>query len=521
VTRARGRKRPSGRAHFGRIAVLVSASVLALALLGAAAASFTLHRVLTTGKLREWVNGNPEKLRLEYASASGWFPWNVHVRGLELRSRDSNVEWWFRMDDVRLSFDPLALLGKRFHATRVRGDGLVFRLRVREGPEASAAHTAALPAIPGFEKTPRRDEPPPPLTSGGRAAAGPSRPFHVRIDDLKVANVHEVWIDIWRLGGSHAGGTLSGSFDLYPGHSARIGPARVELSQADVQLGPARVAGPVSFATEAVIRRFDSQVVHGNAVWPYITGQAHLDGTLDGLSFLNYFLGDPPEPKLSGGAGHVHLALTVDAGKGVGELRTESRRVDAVYRGKGTHILADVTTQLRIRQWDVEHDRLDIGGTVIDLRNATVTEPGPDSRAWWGRFDLPAADVRGDRTPGFVAKVLVHARDARPLFTLFQVGLPGWARGVLRLEGVEARGTVGLGKDVVDVEDLDAAGGAFRIRGWYRERGASTNGAFLLESKLLSLGLDIEPTSSKLKLVGATRWFADHRSDPAKKEKKN
>lgn len=483
-----------------------------------------MHRVLTTGKLREWVNGDPEKLRLEYRSASGWFPWDVHVTGLELRCRDSNVEWWFRMDDVRLSFDPIALLAKRFHATRVRGDGLVFLLRVREDAKASPSHTAALPAIPGFGRVSRRDDPP----SASKANAHASRPatpgkssgpFHVRIDDLQVRNVHEIWIDTWRLAGAGAHGTLTGSFDLYPRHSARIGPARIEMAQADLSLGTDRVAGPLTFVTEAVIRRFDAQTVHGDAVWPYITGKAALDGPLAGLAFLNYFLEPDPDPKLSGGAGTVHLALDVESGKGVGELRMKSRRVGALYREPAARIAADVTIQMPIRHWDLEHDRIDFGGTAIDVRNATVADPGPDSQAWWGHFDLPSATIRDDRPAAFRANVTVRARDARPLFTLFQVGLPGWAQGVLRLEGIDARGAVGFGKRVTDVEGLEATGGAFRIRGRLHVRGAAKTGAFLLESKLLALGLDIETEGSKLKLIDARKWFEESQPPAPKKSK--
>jgi len=130
----------------------------AVAVAFAIAGSFTLHRILSTGKVREWVNAHPEKLRLEYASADGWTPWAVHVHGLELRSRDPNVEWWMRIEDATFSFAPLPLLAHRFHVTRLRGTGLTYRLRLRQDPaKTEAAHFAAVPSIPGF---PARPDPP-------------------------------------------------------------------------------------------------------------------------------------------------------------------------------------------------------------------------------------------------------------------------------------------------------------------------------------------------------------------------
>jgi hypothetical protein len=133
-------------------------------------------------------------------------------------------------------------------------------------------------------------------------------------------------------------------------------------------------------------------------------------------------------------------------------------------------------------------------------------EPGPDSRDWWGRFDLPSADIVSGRTPPFEASVGLRARDARPLFTLFEVGLPGWARGVMKLEGFDGKARVGFGANYTSVQGLDASGGAFHLKGRYLAR-KTGNGAFLLESGALNLGVEIDSGKPKLKLLGAKTWF--------------
>src|ERR1700674_5116415 len=92
------------RPRSARWALWAAGAALLFAILLTAGASFALHRILATGRIKRWVNGSPEKLRLEYASASGWFPWDVRVRGLEMRMRDPTVEYYFRIDDARLSF---------------------------------------------------------------------------------------------------------------------------------------------------------------------------------------------------------------------------------------------------------------------------------------------------------------------------------------------------------------------------------------------------------------------------------
>jgi hypothetical protein len=246
-------------------------------------------------------------------------------------------------------------------------------------------------------------------------------------------------------------------------------------------------------------------------VWPFITGRVALKGPLAGLDFLDHFLGDPPAPRISGGGGTADLAVDVKAGHGTGRLTTESRRVQARY--VKADIAADVSARVRIRDWDFVHDRIDIGGTEIDLAHASAVEAGPDSRDWWGHFVLPSAQIRSGRPDAFAASVSLRCRDARPLFTLFQIGLPGWIRGLLKLEGIEAHGKIGLGSRYTDVEGLEAAGGAFRIHGFYRERATARNGAFLIESGSLAAGLDIEGPASKLKLTGARKWFEERQAE--------
>ncbi len=512
-----------------RIALWIAGSVLLLLLLIGVGASIALHRILTTGKIKEWANKEPEKLRIEYAAASGWFPWDVHVSGFELRNRDPNVEFYFRLEEARVSLSVLGLLSHELHFTRVRGSGLDYRLRLRPDPSQKAPeHFAALPPIPGFPERPLIAHEPPvedPGAGGGRkaAAAAPapqpasengnrnapaqgskssdeSHPFRLNFDNIHIDAVRQVWIDIYRYRGA---GTLDGSFNLLSGRHAQVGPARLALSGGDLTLGRHVITRRAAFEVNCEIHQYDQRQLSGNQVWPMISGRVRLDGPLAGLEFLNYFIDG--EPRLSGGGGTAHLAVDVDKGVGKGTLSLISRRVLARYRK--SDLRSDAAIRIKLDPWTFEKDRINLSGSHIELTHATEGGTGPDSREWWGRFTLPSADIQSGRAAVFQTRVSLACRDARPLFTLFDTNLPGWARGILKLEGIEATGRVGVGKSLLEIEQLDAKGGSFRIRGRYRAAGPAKKGAFLVEGGLLNVGLEIEGPSSKLKLLGAKGWY--------------
>ncbi|MDQ6894982.1 MAG: hypothetical protein M3167_20200 [Acidobacteriota bacterium] len=493
-------------ARAARIVWIGLAVVAGLAILLAVAGSIALHWILASGKVKQWVNTEPEKLRIEYTAASGWNPWAVHVQGLELRNRDPNVEFWFRIEDARFSFSPLQILSHRFHVGRLTGRGLTYRLRIRSDPKTTQApHFAAQPPIPGFG--PRPLPPAEPIPGEARTApqaqggAASDHPFAIEIDDLRIDSVREVWIELYR---HHGGtGTLAGSFSLTPHRRAQVGPARLALSGGELALGRHTLLRPASFETNTTIQAFDPRLVKGDAVWPFISGNLRLEGPLAGLGFLNYFLDG--EPRLEGGAGTGRASVDIEKGRGKGNISLGSRGLTAAYRK--ANLRGNLTARIRLDDWDFEHDAIDFSGSRIELTDIDAREPGPDSTSWSGRFDLKTAKLRSGVTPPLDTQLFVHCRDARPLFTLFNVGLPGWVRGLLKLEGFDAHARVGLGPKYTRIQGLEGTGGSFRIRGRYLERRDDEDGAFLIESGALSVGVGIEHGMPSLKLIGAQKWF--------------
>ena len=457
-----------------------------------------MHLIVSTRILRNWVNTSPQDLLLDYDEASAWVPGSIRIRGLTMRGSDRNVQWYFRMDSVTISVSLLDLLHKQFHATHVRGRGLVFRLRERrEKSELSAAHSARIPKIPGFAEPPLvLETPEPPLPT----AEARRRLWSVRIEDLVADPAPDIWLEIYRFRG-HA--RVTGGFSLHPHVEARIGPAAVRFLSGDITLGPEEpLLVSATGGGDCVIDPHAPDEVHGEEIWRKISGGIELEGRLMDLRFVNYFLRRSKEPRLAGGSGAARFSVRYNHGVGRGRADFEAAGVSVTY-SRGT-LNGKAKGRLEIPTWDVEHGNMEISGSRVELSDLRTIGTPRDERDWWGRFDI----LTGRLHDGLTAKTAVLGRDARPLYTLFRADLPGWAQGLLKLDGVHATASVRVAHDFLDVEDMEASGGKFHIAGRYRQQGSATRGAFLVETGPLVVGVELDGDSSHLKLLGARNWFA-------------
>jgi hypothetical protein len=462
----------------------------------AVAGCLAVHMIVSTSVLRGWVNGKPEELLLAYDGASSWVPGVIRIRGLAMRGSDPNVQWSFRMEKATISISLLDLFRKRFHATRVRAEGLVFRLREKQKKsETSAAHAALLPPIAGFSDPPLQtaeaEGPPDPRTALKRY-------WTVQVDDLVADPAPDIWVEIYRFRGR---ARLTGGFTLRPHDRVKIGPAAVEFLSGNFLLGPERaMLSSASGHGDCDIDAFDPEAVRGKEVWRRISGDIRVEGRLEDIRFLNHYLGHT-EPRLSGGGGKAHGDIRFNHGIASGGADFELARADFRY-SNGT-VRGGASGRFRVPHWDVEQDDMEISGSHVALSKVVTTGTAHDKRDWWGRFDITSGRLH----KGFSAQTAVSCRDARPLYTLFGTKLPGWAEGILKLDGVKGTARVRLADRVVDLEDLEVSGGKFHIAGRYRSKGDDRHGAFLVETGPLAVGIAINGPSSNVKLLGARKWF--------------
>lgn len=490
------------------MSVKASRVVIAIVLLAAGltvAALSTVHRILSGDLLRRWVNSNPEELFLEYDEASLRMPGTIRVRGLTLRGSDPTVQWSLRMERADVSISLLDLLHREFHATRVRAEGLTFRLREKKTrTELSPAHEALVPSIPGFTGPPLRTRVVPPFPL---SAAEKRRFWAVRVENLVADPAPDIWIEIYRFRGR---ARVMGGFLLRPHVQARVGPAAVEFLSGAFTLGPAQtILAPASGRSDCLIDPFDPDQVRGQEVWRKISGTILLEGRLEDVRFANHFLRHAPEPRLAGGGGRARFSVRFDHGIGRGSGDFEIPRVTFAY-ARGT-LAGRASGRLAVPRWDVEHDDMGISGSRIELADIATAGTKHEEQGWWGRFDFPSGHLHG----GLAAEMAISCRDARPLYTLFRANLPGWAEGILKLNGITGKAHVRIAHQLTDIEGLEASGGKFRIAGRYRDKGDDRRGAFLIESGPLAAGVEIAGPASHVKLLGAKKWFAEANSSGA------
>ncbi len=466
--------------------------MLVLAPLLSLAAYIGAARWLLSGpRLRALINADAESLYLDYDEATSFWPGHLAIRNLRLRGSDQNVQWIIRLDRARLDYSVLALARRTFRVKRLHGTGLSFFLRNKLEPEDPMATDASvLPAVPGFADPPLRS-----AEVQGTALEGD--PWRIDVRTLLIDHFDDIWIDAFHYRGV---ARLEGGFFLRPGRLARIGPARVLFESGALCIGKASTGIGVSGTVAGAFEPFEPPRVHGSQVWQKVSGEVTLDARFERLESLEHLVRSAAGARLEDGAGPGTVRAAIEHGIAKGEIRVAIQ--DGLVRLKKMSLRGDADLRLLIPHWNLTSGPLEVSGSRLALSD--VRSSGSDeSRRWWGRFDIRSGTIGRTTSAGIEATT----RDARPLLALLAVDLPAWTRGLVNLDDFTATANVDMGPSVTRVRGLDARGGSFHIQGHYLRRKAKREGAFLIESGALSLGLELEQNATKIRLIGAKRWF--------------
>lgn len=198
VSRRRRGTRSASRARMRRVLGWSALLVVLLLLVSIGG----LNALLATAWPKQWMNGDPDHLRVDYGRAwTLWPPLAIHLEDLDLSFQDPDSQVQLQGSRVTGYISPWALLSLRLQARGVTASGVVFKLRPRVLPDDKTVHREWLPDIDGFpspEKVP-----------------GEAWPELITFDlrAMQLTDVREVWVGEVRYRGATA---ISGGMVFEP-----------------------------------------------------------------------------------------------------------------------------------------------------------------------------------------------------------------------------------------------------------------------------------------------------------------
>lgn len=297
-------------------------------MLGGLAALYVLlgNVLVKTPLLKRLANTSPS-VQLDYDSAYTLLPGRVHVEGLRLRSQDYNVQFEVTLKSAFVDVSLLELAQKRFHALRVRAEGVHFRARhkVHEvGPDAR--RLAAYPPIAGFSD--------PPLYVGKQPPPIPEEEYNlweVALDDVQ-GSVEELWILEHRFVGK---ARVKGGFRLRPARFFNVAPSRLELESGTLSIAGVPTARSVKGTLECNVEHTDVQRITGLEVLRTVSAELALTTAQGELAAANVYT----EPRLGVTSG--------------GELRVQANvrvRRGVIEQGSSLELASDAVSLQRERE---------------------------------------------------------------------------------------------------------------------------------------------------------------------------
>jgi hypothetical protein len=301
------------------------------------------------------INRKPEKLRLQWSRARTWLPGIVVLDEVTITGANRRFDWTASLDHVRVHVSLWRLPRKIFHSDHIVGSGLIFRLRQHEAAGANGDAGAAAGAVEG-------PEPPEPAPRKRR------KPWHLELDGISIANVHEVSIGQSSLIGR---GEISGGLEVTIRGPLRFDVLGLAFTEAKLLRAGETVGENVAFEVAASSSPFEPGADTVREILGGVSGSARLTADVESIAALDFLL-EKPEWLSFSGSGHLETAFELD---------------DGVVLPGGRLDFDAKTLQAQIVDWTVE------GGGAIALR---LPEEGPQAAALDVDFDQFAIR-RGER----------------------------------------------------------------------------------------------------------------------------
>ena len=243
----------------------------------------------------------PEIAQIRYGQAYTLIPFRIVVEDLELSVQDPSIQMFISADHAEGTIYPWTLVGNRFFAKDLQGDGVVFRLRERlDKKKATPATVALMPVIPGYESIEKDEE-----------DHSDIKPLAVELQNLDVNNLLQVWVNEFQFDGhvNVHGGFFLEALKTLQVNETELNEVRGDLRRANKIMARIEQAKVAVKLDEISIEAIDSDKLLA-AVDATLSMKAHIQNA----SFLNAYLRQVPQVHIEEGGGVMTLALSIENG---------------------------------------------------------------------------------------------------------------------------------------------------------------------------------------------------------------
>lgn len=450
-----------------------------------------------SGRLRDWSNRRPEKVRLEYASVSSLWPGLIEIDGLVVRGRTANgIEWQVEADRVRAQLALLPLLGRRLIIRGAQISGVEVRslspATEEEGdaPRAAARSLRPMTGSPGATTA---------LGGGERRRRRPSSRWTFEFRRLHVAGVRTIVVD---------DSELSGEIEGELGFAVRSASGEGEIFASRVEIGDLllrhrgdELGRELAGTLELRVAPYRYREERGRALLPHTSGRLQLRGQLDDRPVLAELLRRAPWISVEPGVAPFVADLRIERGRLRAGSRIEAPRAGRNVRTFDFTIEGPNALSLVVdRDGGVDRARWQVGFESFTLRRDGIESPLLEGQG--------LAVVGVARPPDLAdlaakSELRLELGKARAPDLGFLVG---WLPAAARIEHLAGSGEVS-GALSAQVDDL-RPGGAVEARfDDVRLRWGGLDFAGRVEMKLAVAGGDFE--ARRLDVGGTRLLLAD------------
>jgi len=458
------------------------------------------NATLYSGVIERVASKRPESFQMGWKRAYSPWPGRVYLSGFHLRLQDSQIQFRLAVDSATVDVDLWALLQRKFRASRVRADGVSYRMLGKvETAEGREPRLAAFPTLEGYPRPALLANP----ASPAKTAAEVDALWVVELDDVD-AVISELWFLEYRYQGL---ARVHGGFGLRPLRKLWVGPALLVFDGGELSAGEHVISSAFSAHAMVTIDPVDLPSSPGLRALHTLATSIQLDTAIEDLGVADLYL----DGLKARGPGRLAANIEVAGGRLLNgsTLEVWLARTDAQIRGyrfKGNaHAKVSVTDAA---QAPVGHATL-AGALAVPLAEK-------------GALDVELSDVSGrlvlqdnDLTNGLrlerLYAVLGEARvgDARPIAR--SIGMVGSLLGpvVLGDGPLVASGSALLTSEyaLVRLKHLQQGGGELEgaavlgANGW--------NGAAAGHFGVIPLGVRVQNSKLETVLLAQQPWLSE------------